>query len=121
MDSRALTHQDYSVGWVCALKEEFALATNILNERHSNLQNLLKDPNVYSLGSIGKYNLVIVCLFMGDIGSNSAATIAMCMISTFPFIRFWLNVGINGGVPPTVRLGDIVVSNPVWDYPGIVQ
>jgi nucleoside phosphorylase len=30
-------------------------------------------------------------------------------------------VGIGGGIPPKVRLGDVVVSTPVGQYPGVVQ
>lgn len=30
-------------------------------------------------------------------------------------------VGIGGGVPSKVRLGDVVVSAPVAEYPGVVQ
>jgi len=43
------------------------------------------------------------------------------MISTFPSTKFGLMVGIGGGVPPKVRLGDIVVSTPTGEYPGVVQ
>jgi nucleoside phosphorylase len=30
-------------------------------------------------------------------------------------------VGIGGGIPPKVRLGDIVVGTPIGQYPGVVQ
>ncbi|KAF3917866.1 hypothetical protein ABW20_dc0106986 [Dactylellina cionopaga] len=30
-------------------------------------------------------------------------------------------VGIGGGIPPEVRLGDVVVSTPVDEHPGVVQ
>ncbi|KAM0546427.1 hypothetical protein ACHAPJ_010894 [Fusarium lateritium] len=30
-------------------------------------------------------------------------------------------VGIGGGVPPKVRLGDVVVSTPIGTFPGVVQ
>jgi nucleoside phosphorylase len=43
------------------------------------------------------------------------------MISTFPAIKYVLMVGIGGGVPPKVRLGDVVVSVPTGPYPGVVQ
>jgi hypothetical protein len=43
------------------------------------------------------------------------------MISTFPSIKFGLMIGIGGGIPPNVRLGDVVVSTPVDQYPGVVQ
>lgn len=30
-------------------------------------------------------------------------------------------VGIGGGVPSKVRLGEVVVSTPVYDTPGLIQ
>jgi nucleoside phosphorylase len=43
------------------------------------------------------------------------------MISNFPYIKFGLMVGIGAGIPPKVRLGDVVVSTPVGQFPGVVQ
>jgi nucleoside phosphorylase len=43
------------------------------------------------------------------------------MINTFQSIRFGLMVGIGGGIPSKVNLGDVVVSQPVADYHGVVQ
>jgi len=43
------------------------------------------------------------------------------MVNTFPAIKVGLMVGIGGGVPPKVRLGEVVVSTPVDQYPGVVQ
>ncbi len=121
MTSKALTHRDYSVAWVCALTKELAAAIVMLDERHPDLPTQPSDRNAYTLGSIGDHNIAIACLPIGDIGNNPAATVATRMTSTFPSIRFWLMVGIGGGVPPKVRLGDVVVSTPVYEYPGVVQ
>ena len=122
MSSKALTRQDYSVGWICALTKELVAATIMLDgKEHPALPIPAADQNTYTLGSIGDHNVVIACLSKGDIGNNSAATVATRMVSTFPSIKFWLMVGIGGGVPPKVRLGDIVVGVPVYDYPGVVQ
>ena len=121
MASKALTHQDYSVGWVCALTKELVAATIMLDKKHPDLPIPASDQNTYTLGSIGNHNIAIACLPKGEIGNNPAATVATRMTSTFPLIRFWLMVGIAGGVPPKVRLGDIVVSTPLYDHPGVVQ
>lgn len=43
------------------------------------------------------------------------------MVSTFPAIGFGLMVGIGGGIPPRVRLGDVVVGVPTDQYPGVIQ
>ncbi|MCJ1311502.1 hypothetical protein MMC25_005174 [Agyrium rufum] len=121
MTSRALNHQDYSLGWVCALTKELVAATVMLDQRHPDLPIPANDQNTYTLGSIGDHNVVTACLPKGDLGNNPAATVAACMTSTFTSIKFWPMVGIGGGVPPKVRLGDIVVSAPVYDSPGVVQ
>ncbi|UKZ78861.1 hypothetical protein TrVFT333_006607 [Trichoderma virens FT-333] len=115
------SHDDYTIGWVCALPKEQTAATAMLDNRHPAVQKPPNDPNNYTLGSIGKHNVVIACLPKGQFGTNSAATVATWMISTFPRIKFGLMVGIGGGVPPKVRLGDVVISTPVGQFPGVVQ
>jgi nucleoside phosphorylase len=121
MTPRQLTHQDYSIGWVCALKEELTAATVMLDMEHAELPKPSSDPNEYTLGSIADHNIAIACLPDGDIGNNPATAVATRMTSTFSSIKFWLMVGVGGGVPPTVRLGDVVISTPVFEYPGVIQ
>ncbi|KAE8550321.1 hypothetical protein EYB25_006547 [Talaromyces marneffei] len=121
MATKTLTHGDYTVGWVCALPKEQTAALAMLDEKHADLPKQQNDPNVYTLGSVGKHNVVIACLPMGMIGNNKAANVAAHMVSSFPSIKFGLMVGIGGGVPPNVRLGDVVVSKPVSEYSGVVQ
>ncbi|KAL6867144.1 ankyrin repeat-containing domain protein [Trichoderma novae-zelandiae] len=115
------TYGDYSVGWICALPKEQTAATAMLDEKHADLPKLTNDANTYTLGSIGPHNVVIACLPKGQYGTNSAANVASFMIRTFPSIKIGLMVGIGGGVPPRVRLGDVVVSTPTGQYPGVVQ
>ncbi|KAL7957775.1 hypothetical protein V8C34DRAFT_314629 [Trichoderma compactum] len=115
------THNEYTVGWVCALPKEQTAATAMLDQRHDDLPKPANDSNTYTLGSIGKHNVVIACLPKGHMGNNPAATFAAQMVSTFPSVRFGLMVGIGGGIPPKVRLGDVVVSAPVGSFPGVVQ
>ncbi|KAK4653514.1 hypothetical protein QC762_0084380 [Podospora pseudocomata] len=115
------THSDYTVGWVCALPKEQTAATAMLDRRHGDLPKPPNDHNTYTLGSIGNHNIVIACLPKGEIGTNSAATVATSMANAFPSIKIGLMVGIGGGIPPKVRLGDVVISSPVGQYPGVVQ
>ncbi|PNP50731.1 hypothetical protein THARTR1_08352 [Trichoderma harzianum] len=122
MESETLSYNDYNVGWICALSEERTAATAMLDEKHDPLPiSNPKDTNSYTLGAIGKHNVVVACLPEGEIGTNSAASVIMQLVNTFPSIKFGLLVGIGGGIPPHVRLGDIVVSKPVGEYPGVVQ
>jgi nucleoside phosphorylase len=124
--ARQLRHEDYTVGWVCALPIELAAAQEMLDEEHSDLGRTLgdNDENLYTLGSIGGHNVAIVCLPAGRIGNNPAATVATQMRATFKAIRFGLMVGIGGGVPSAetdIRLGDVVVSQPHGAFGGVVQ
>ncbi|ENH99093.1 hypothetical protein COCC4DRAFT_66736 [Bipolaris maydis ATCC 48331] len=119
--TKTRTHNDYTVGWVCALPKEQTAAKAMLDQIHPTLSKPPNDQNSYTLGSINKHNIVIACLPKGKYGNNSAATVATRMVSTFPFIKVGLMVGIGGGIPPKVRLGDVVISTPTDQYPGVVQ
>ncbi|KAI3342624.1 hypothetical protein F4824DRAFT_114652 [Ustulina deusta] len=121
MASEPRTHNDYTVGWVCALPKEQTAAIAMLDQKHPNLPRLPSDHNTYTLGSIGSHNVVVACLPKGKIGNVSAATVATQMVSAFPSIKFGLLVGIGGGIPPKVRIGDVVVGTPIGQYPGVVQ
>ncbi|CAG9982523.1 unnamed protein product [Clonostachys byssicola] len=118
---KLMTHGDYTVGWVCALPKEQTAATAMLDETHPDLPKPLNDSNTYTLGRIGKHSVVIACLPKGQVGTNSAATVATQMIRTFPSIRIGLMVGIGGGIPSKVRLGDVVVGTPSGQFSGVVQ
>ncbi|KAL0780932.1 hypothetical protein CaCOL14_002267 [Colletotrichum acutatum] len=118
-----LPRDAYDVGWVSALRLEMAAAIAMLDFRHEPHAQKEDDSNVYVFGSIGLHNIVIACLPSGEYGTVKAAVVANNMHSSFPSIRIGLMVGIGGGVPGTVdiRLGDVVVSNPTRDSPGVVQ
>ncbi|KKP04618.1 hypothetical protein THAR02_03308 [Trichoderma harzianum] len=121
MKANARSHADYTVGWVCALPQEQTAAIAMLDEVHESLSKPSTDTNAYTLGSIGQHNIVIACLPKGYAGPNSAATVATQMVQTFLSIKIGLLVGIGGGIPPKVRLGDVVVSTPDGQFPGVVQ
>ncbi|KAJ6070414.1 hypothetical protein N7467_011733 [Penicillium canescens] len=120
----SLSHQDYTVGWICALPLEMAAAKLMLDAPHPSLPRPPTDDNTYILGNIGEHNIVIACLPSGAYGNVSAATVAVQLLSSFPSIRFGLMVGIGGGVPSNIadiRLGDIVVSRPTDTSGGVIQ
>lgn len=119
-----LSHDDYTVGWICALPLETAAATLMLDTIHPSLPNPSIDQNNYILGNIEEHNIVIACLPGGAYGVVSAATVAMQLRSSFHSIRFGLLVGIGGGIPSSnidIRLGDIVVSQPRGTSGGVIQ
>ena len=82
------------------------------------------DNNVYTLGRVGKHNVVVAVLPDGEYGTAAAATVASHMLRSFPNIRIGLMVGIGGGAPSSkhdIRLGDVVVSAPRDGQGGVFQ
>ncbi|KAL7950663.1 hypothetical protein V8C42DRAFT_350479 [Trichoderma barbatum] len=112
-------HNDYTIGWICALHIEMAAARAMLDCVHKPLPMDAKDSNAYVLGHIGPHNIVMACLPVNQYGTNNAANVASNMNRSFPSIRVRLMVGIGGGVPSSnydVRLGDVVVGCRVMQY-----
>lgn len=116
-----LNHRDYAVGWICALPREQTAAIAMLDTKHGALPKATHDHNIYTLGRMNEHNVVIACLPKGQYATVPAAQAATWMMGTFPSIRFGLMVGIGAGIPTKVRLGDVVISTPVANYPGVVQ
>jgi nucleoside phosphorylase len=124
MPTKKLSHEDYTVGWICPLEVEQIAAMEMLDEEHERLPQQTADHNVYNLGSIGGHNVIIAGL--PQTGNNSAATVVAQMRMTFPNLRFGLLVGIGGGVSlktdnGMIRLGDVVVSKPAGEHSGAIQ
>lgn len=116
----ALTHDDYTVAWLCALPIEKVAARNMLDELHVTPPQPEHDKNIYTFGRICGHNVVIVC--QGDMGTTGASIVATRMDSTFRRLRFGLLVGIAGGVPEEedIRLGDVVISQGDGRSGGVV-
>lgn len=117
--------KDYTVGWICAITTEYVAAQAFLDEKHDAPEYLApNNKNDYTLGRIGKHNVVVAVLPMGEYGTSSATRVAEDMMHSFPNIRIGLMVGIGGGAPSKkhdVRLGDIVVSIPSNGQGGVLQ
>lgn len=104
---------DYTVGWLCAISPERIAARMFLDEEHARPDFLSPgDNNAYTLGKMGKHNVVIACLPLGEYGIAAAANVSRDMVRSFPNVRISLLVGVAGGVPckHDVRLGDVVVG-----------
>jgi nucleoside phosphorylase len=99
MPQPTLKRDNYTLGWICALYKEMAVAEEMLESFHPNLAALPGDDNTYRFGSINGINIVIACLPDGKMGTVSAANVAKDMCRSFPSIRMGLMVGIGGGVP----------------------
>ncbi|KAK6506743.1 hypothetical protein TWF481_005203 [Arthrobotrys musiformis] len=118
------SRDDYTIGWICAIPLEMAAARAMLNTVHPELPNQQDDRNTYTFGEVSGHNVVIACLPFGTYGTTSAALVASQMRNSFPSVQFYLMVGIGGGVPSEnadIRLGDVVVSRPTRNHPGVLQ
>lgn len=117
-DRKTKGKQEYSIGIITALEEEFRATIAMLDEEHnkpSDFQQPHEDSNNYVWGRIAQHNVVIVSFPSGIYGTSIAARVATLLVSSFTAIRLGFMVGIGGGVPSSgydVRLGDIVVSQP---------
>ncbi|KAH7207390.1 hypothetical protein DER44DRAFT_374790 [Fusarium oxysporum] len=117
--------QKYTVGWICAIATEYLAAQLFLDEEHEGPEFVsANDSNNYTLGKIGKHNVVIAVLPHGEYGISSAAGVAKDMLNSFPNVRFGLMVGIGGGAPTPehdIRLGDVMVSASGHGMGGVFQ
>jgi hypothetical protein len=92
MPKKRLSHEDYTIGWICPLELEQVAALEMLDEEHERLPQSPVDHNVYTLGSIGGPNVVIVGL--NTPGNNPAAVVVTQMKNTFQKLRFGRLVGV---------------------------
>src|SRR5271167_77923 len=117
--------KDYTIGWICAITTEYVAAQAFLDEKHEGPEYMSpNDNNDYTLGKVGKHNVVIAVLPDGEYGIAAAASVARDMLNSFPNVRIGLMVGIGGGAPSRkhdIRLGDIVVSAPRNGKGGVFQ
>ncbi|KAF5967354.1 ankyrin repeat protein [Fusarium bulbicola] len=117
--------QKYTVGWICAIATEYLAAQLFLDEEHEGPEFVsANDSNNYTLGKIGKHNVVVAVLPHGEYGISSATGVAKDMLHSFPNVRFGLMVGIGGGAPTPehgIRLGDVVVSASGHGKGGVFQ
>ncbi|KAF5591594.1 ankyrin repeat [Fusarium subglutinans] len=116
--------EEYTIGWICALTKELIAAKAFLDVVHDSVNNAaVNDDNKYTLGSIGKHNVVIAVLPYGQYGLVNAAAALKDMTRTFSNLRAVLMVGIGGGAPgiKDIRLSDIVVGSPGRNNSGVIQ
>ncbi|KAJ6014429.1 hypothetical protein N7540_009020 [Penicillium herquei] len=120
----------YTVGWVCALKNEVTASRVLLDEEHKRPPKQPNDDNNYIVGRMEDHNVVIAFPGAGSYGSDVISQTAAHMVRTFNNIRFGLMVGIGGAAPAPpslddplndIRLGDVVVSEPKGNHGGVLQ
>jgi len=123
--TKYMGNDDYTVGWICAISTEYVAAKAFLDDKHEGPKYRFRnDNNDYTLGRVGRHNVVITILPEGEYGTASAAMVAKDLLHSFPNIGIGLMVGIGGGAPSRkhdIRLGDIVVSTPRDGNGGVFQ
>ncbi|KAF3318710.1 hypothetical protein TWF173_006726 [Orbilia oligospora] len=122
-----LSVNDYKVGWLTALYVEFSAAIAMLDSQHEtpkDYKSKTETPNHYTFGEINGINVVITTLPDGVYGNISATRVATDFSNEFPNLGLRFLVGIAGGAPKErndIRLGDIVVSRPSENSPGVIK
>lgn len=122
---RPSTLEDYTIGWICALKVEFVAAVELLDVKFSAPPGIPRnDDNVYTCGQMRDHNVVIACLPKGKYGVTAAASVAKDMTRSFTEVHTILMVGIGGGAPSQghdIKLGDVVVGVPTKELGGVIH
>lgn len=96
----ARSFQAYTVAWISALPLERAAATMMMDERHAQPEDFVKnarDENSYTWGRVGSHNVVLASLPSGEYGVTPAAVTTQGLRSSLPHIRVCLFVGIGAG------------------------
>jgi nucleoside phosphorylase len=112
----------YNVGWIAPLPLELTAARHMLDVEH---EDVTDNEYRYIAGEIGNHKVVIG--IQSKMGTSAAADLAARMRRACPNIKFFLVVGIGGGVPcygpagdiNTMVLGDVVVSSPRGNHGGV--
>src|SRR5436190_2925332 len=121
--SRPSRRDQFKIAIICALPFELDAVLSLLDDRWEGALygRLPGDKNTYTTGRIDHHNVVLAVL--DEMGTVSAAVVAMDLKSSFENIELTLLVGVCGGVPKTkggeggeILLGDVVISQQVIRY-----
>ncbi|RLM00031.1 hypothetical protein CFD26_107873 [Aspergillus turcosus] len=119
------SREEFQIALICALQLEYdavsLLFDRFWDENGDRYERAAGDPNTYTTGRIGNYNVVLALL--PNTGKASAAGAAASVRSSYTGLQLALLVGICGGVPKKgqgddkeVLLGDVIVSNGIVQY-----
>ncbi|RKK63828.1 hypothetical protein BFJ69_g16881 [Fusarium oxysporum] len=122
--SKTIPPEDITVAIFCALAIESVAVRYSFDERlESNpIATAIQHNYVYNYGRIGNHKVVLARPH--QIGPIQAAQCAANVAQQFPNVRFALMIGIGGGIPSPkidIRLGDVAVSIPKDNHPGVIQ
>ncbi|KAE8140524.1 nucleoside phosphorylase domain-containing protein [Aspergillus pseudotamarii] len=121
---KEISPEAITIAIFCALSYEVVAVKYSLDEEFR-CRPMAAGPQKYisSFGRIGSHSLVIAR--PSQMGTVSAAQCAATVSHQFPNVRFALMVGTGAGIPKLpsrdIRLGDIAVSIPQDNHPGVIQ
>lgn len=121
------SRDEFEVALVCSLPLEYdavsLLFDQFWDENGDQYGRAIGDPNTYTTGRFGKFDVVLVLL--PNTGKVSAASATASLRSSYPGLRLVILTGICGAVPSSdagdeILLGDVIISKTVvqYDYGG---
>ncbi|KAJ5899926.1 hypothetical protein N7495_004670 [Penicillium taxi] len=119
---RPFSRNDFEIAIICALPLEFDAVSytfdEFWDENGDQYGRAEGDPNSYTTGRVGKYDVVLALL--PHMGKTNAASAAASMRSSYGGLRLALIVGVCGGMPhgrhSDILLGDVIISKTVFQY-----
>jgi nucleoside phosphorylase len=109
----------FEIALICALSLEASCVQAMFDKFWKDYGKVREDRNAYTVGLIGKHNVVLA--HMPGMGAISAGAAAMTLRASFPKIKLALVIGICGGVPygidqGEIVLGDVIISQALIQY-----
>ncbi|KAK4059628.1 hypothetical protein Trihar35433_10675 [Trichoderma harzianum] len=120
--SQPTSRDEFEIAIVCTRALEYDAVCLLIDEfwdtDGDSLGRARGDPNTYTTGCMGKYNIVVVLLCSS--GKANASGAAASLRSSYPCIDLLILTGICEGVPDAngeeLLLGDVVVSETVIQF-----
>jgi nucleoside phosphorylase len=126
--SKALSptsRKEFEIAIICAKSLEYdticILLDGFWDKEGDSFGRAKGDPNTYTTGYIGKFNVVVVLLC--NSGQATAASAAASLRSSYPCVELLLLIGTCEGVPniadtseEELLQGDVIISETVVEY-----
>ncbi|KAL4925973.1 5'-methylthioadenosine/S-adenosylhomocysteine nucleosidase family protein [Aspergillus undulatus] len=113
--------EQFSIAVFCALPKEADAVVELFDDiwTRGAYDKAAPDDNAYTVGRIGRHNVVLV--HMAGMGKGVACQAASSTKSSFPGVKLAFVVGICGAVPfgdgqSEVILGDVVIGSSIVQY-----
>ncbi|QYS99266.1 hypothetical protein H0G86_006408 [Trichoderma simmonsii] len=117
------SRDEFEVALVCALPLEYDAVSFLFDEfwdkDGDRYGRAIGDPNTYTTGRFGNFDVVLVLL--PNTGNVSAASATASLRSSYPGLKLVILTGTCGGVPfsgtgDEILLGDVIISKTVIQY-----